>query len=124
MARAKRLDARGDRTAARLRVLPHAGAHRYRGRPAARSQLPRPASRPVGKARHAECLHDCHADKSAQWAASAVETGHGADRKGWQKYAEAFHSAWTGQADAAALLGGSRLIRTPRPLRGRARRPS
>jgi predicted CXXCH cytochrome family protein len=49
--------------------------------------------------------NDCHADKSAQWAASAVETWHGANRKGWQKYAEAFHSAWTGQADAAALLG-------------------
>src|SRR5262249_42581890 len=49
--------------------------------------------------------NDCHADKSAQWAASATETWHGANRKGWQKYAEAFHSAWTGQADAAALLG-------------------
>jgi predicted CXXCH cytochrome family protein len=48
--------------------------------------------------------NDCHADKSAQWAASAVETWHGANRKGWQKYAEAFHSVWTGQADAAALL--------------------
>ena len=49
--------------------------------------------------------NDCHADKSAQWAASAIETWHGANRKGWQKYAEAFHSVWTGQADAAALLG-------------------
>jgi len=49
--------------------------------------------------------NDCHADKSAQWAASAIESWHGANRKGWQKYAEAFHSAWTGQADAAALLG-------------------
>src|SRR5215472_2312500 len=35
--------------------------------------------------------NDCHADKSAQWAASAIETWHGANRKGWQKYAEAFH---------------------------------
>src|SRR5262249_31474350 len=49
--------------------------------------------------------NDCHADKSAQWAASAVEAGNGANRKGWQKSAEAFHPAWTGQADAAALLG-------------------
>src|SRR5262244_3835925 len=49
--------------------------------------------------------NDCHADKSAQWAAAAIETWHGANRKGWQKYAEAFHSAWTGQADAATLLG-------------------
>jgi tetratricopeptide (TPR) repeat protein len=48
--------------------------------------------------------NDCHADKSAQWAASAIETWHGANRKGWQKYAEAFHSAWSDQIDAAALL--------------------
>jgi predicted CXXCH cytochrome family protein len=49
--------------------------------------------------------NDCHADKSAQWAASAIETWHGANRKGWQKHAEAFHSVWTCQTDAAALLG-------------------
>ena len=49
--------------------------------------------------------NDCHGDKSAQWAASAIETWHGANRKGWQRYAEAFHSAWSDQADAAALLG-------------------
>jgi predicted CXXCH cytochrome family protein len=48
--------------------------------------------------------NDCHADKSAQWAASAIEAWHGANRKGFQKYAEAFHSAWNDQADAAALL--------------------
>jgi predicted CXXCH cytochrome family protein len=49
--------------------------------------------------------NDCHADKSAQWAVSAIEAWHGTNRKGWQRYAEAFHSAWTDQADAAALLG-------------------
>ena len=43
-------------------------------------------------------------DKSAQWAASAIEGWHGPTRKGFQKYAEAFHAAWTEQADAAALL--------------------
>src|SRR5262245_15721073 len=48
--------------------------------------------------------NDCHADKSAEWAAGAVEGWHGKDRKGFQKYAEAFHAAWTNQADAAALL--------------------
>ena len=48
--------------------------------------------------------NDCHADKSAEWAASAVERWHGPNRKGFQNYAEAFHAAWTGQADAAALL--------------------
>jgi predicted CXXCH cytochrome family protein len=49
--------------------------------------------------------NDCHADKSAQWAAAAIEGWHGPNRKGFQTYAEAFQSAWTGHADAAALLG-------------------
>ena len=49
--------------------------------------------------------NDCHGDKTAQWAASAIERWHGATRKGFQQYAEAFHAAWSDQADAAALLG-------------------
>ena len=48
--------------------------------------------------------NDCHADKSPQWAAAAIEGWYGPARKGFQKYAEAFHSAWTEKADAAALL--------------------
>lgn len=48
--------------------------------------------------------NNCHSDKSAEWAASAIEGWHGPDRKGFQKYAEAFHSAWTEKADAAKLL--------------------
>jgi len=48
--------------------------------------------------------NDCHADKTAGWAAAAVERWHGANRKGLQTYAEAFHAAWTSQPDAAALL--------------------
>ena len=48
--------------------------------------------------------NDCHGDKSAAWAASAIEGWHGATRKGFQTYAEAFHAAWTRQAEAAALL--------------------
>ena len=48
--------------------------------------------------------NDCHSDKSAEWAASAVERWHGPNRKGLQNYAEAFHAAWTGRSDAAALL--------------------
>ena len=48
--------------------------------------------------------NDCHADKSAEWAAAAIERWHGPNCKGWQKYAEAFHAAWTDQVDAAALL--------------------
>jgi tetratricopeptide (TPR) repeat protein len=46
----------------------------------------------------------CHTDKSAQWAADAIASWHGPDRKGFQKYAQAFHAAWTDQEDAQALL--------------------
>jgi len=48
--------------------------------------------------------NDCHADKSAEWAASKIEQWHGPNRKGFQNYAEAFHASWSGSADAAALL--------------------
>ncbi len=47
----------------------------------------------------------CHADKTAEWAAAAIENWHGPGRKGLQNYAEAFHAAWRGRNDAAALLG-------------------
>jgi predicted CXXCH cytochrome family protein len=46
----------------------------------------------------------CHADKSAQWAADAIERWHGPVRKGFQNYAEAFQASRTDRADAAALL--------------------
>lgn len=48
--------------------------------------------------------NDCHKDKSAEWAAAAVEGWFGANRKGFQKYAEAFNAAWTERADAERLL--------------------
>jgi predicted CXXCH cytochrome family protein len=48
--------------------------------------------------------NDCHAAKSAQWAASAIESWHGLERKGFQNYAQAFHAAWTEQTDAETLL--------------------
>ncbi len=48
--------------------------------------------------------NDCHTDKSARWASAAVERWYGPDRRGFQSYPEAFHAAWTDQADAAALL--------------------
>ena len=50
---------------------------------------------------------DCHTDKSADWAAAAVERWHGPARKGFQRYAEAFHAAWTDQLDAGALLAAA-----------------
>ena len=46
----------------------------------------------------------CHADKSQEWAAIAIENWHGPDRLGFQKYAQAFHAAWTEQPNAEALL--------------------
>jgi predicted CXXCH cytochrome family protein len=46
----------------------------------------------------------CHADKSPQWAADAIEKWHGPVRKGFQTYAEAFHASWADRSDAAALL--------------------
>jgi predicted CXXCH cytochrome family protein len=48
--------------------------------------------------------NDCHTDKSPEWAASAIERWHGPSRKGFQNYAEAFHAAWSDQANAAKLL--------------------
>jgi predicted CXXCH cytochrome family protein len=48
--------------------------------------------------------NDCHRDKPAEWAAAAVEGWHGPKRRGFQTYAAAFHAAWNGRADAAALL--------------------
>jgi predicted CXXCH cytochrome family protein len=48
--------------------------------------------------------NDCHADKSAEWSAAAIERWHGPDRKSFQNYAVAFHSAWNDEADAAKLL--------------------
>jgi Flp pilus assembly protein TadD len=48
--------------------------------------------------------NDCHADRNAQWAADAIQSWHGPERKGFQRYAQAFHDAWANQADAEALL--------------------
>jgi len=48
--------------------------------------------------------NDCHTDKPAEWAVSAIERWHGPDRKGFQKYAEAFDAAWSDKTDAATLL--------------------
>ena len=48
--------------------------------------------------------NDCHKDKSAEWAASTIESWYGPNREGFQNYAEAFHAAWNDQQDAAKLL--------------------
>ena len=48
--------------------------------------------------------NDCHTDKSPEWAAIAIESWHGPNRVGFQKYAEALQAAWSDQPSAAALL--------------------
>ena len=48
--------------------------------------------------------NDCHKDKSAEWAAQAIEGWYGPNRRGFQNYADAFHAAWTDTPDAATLL--------------------
>ncbi len=48
--------------------------------------------------------NDCHTDKPPEWSAAAIERWYGPNRKGFQNYAMAFHSAWNDQPDAAGLL--------------------
>jgi predicted CXXCH cytochrome family protein len=48
--------------------------------------------------------NDCHRDKSPAWAAQQVETWFGAQRRGFQTHAAAFHAAWSEAADAQTLL--------------------
>lgn len=68
--------------------------------------------------------NDCHADKPADWAASAIaKWGAGQDfekqdfqkqdfqKRGFQKYAAAFDAAWSEKPDTAALLAG--LLKDP-----------
>jgi tetratricopeptide (TPR) repeat protein len=48
--------------------------------------------------------NNCHVDKSAEWAADAIEHWYGPVRKGFQNYAEAFQASWSDRADAPTLL--------------------
>jgi hypothetical protein len=48
--------------------------------------------------------NDCHADKTAAWAASAIDRWHGPNRNGSQALADVLDAAWTGKANAARLL--------------------
>ena len=65
-------------------------------------RIPRPDL--SGKFGLPNACNDCHTDKPAGWAATAVDRWHGPNRKGFQTYAEAFHAARTDRSDAAALL--------------------
>ena len=52
--------------------------------------------------------NDCHKDKGAQWAASAIENWHGPQRKGFQTYAPAFAAAHVEQPGRRAPAGRGR----------------
>lgn len=65
-------------------------------------RIPRPDESISTGVRNA--CNDCHKDKSADWAAKAVETWHGAHRKGFQTYASAFAAARANLPDAARRL--------------------
>ena len=94
----------GVNPAARLRLVPHAGSHLHGGRRRHDHSFRVPRPDLSAKLGTPNACNDCHADKSAAWAASAIERWHGPNRKGLQTYGEAFDAAWTGKATAAALL--------------------
>jgi tetratricopeptide (TPR) repeat protein len=48
--------------------------------------------------------NDCHTDKTAAWASSAIESWFGPKRIGFQNYGNAFQAAATDQSNAATLL--------------------
>jgi predicted CXXCH cytochrome family protein len=65
-------------------------------------RIPRPdLSQKVGTP---NACNDCHKDKSAQWAAEAIEKWHGPERKGLQTYGEAFQLAHDGDPEAREKL--------------------
>src|SRR5258706_4603246 len=62
-------------------------------------RVPRP-DLSVGLATPNACT-DCHRDKPATWAATAVEGWFGPKREGFQTYAAAFDAAWNDRPGAA-----------------------
>ena len=56
------------------------------------------------KYRTPNACNDCHRDRSASWAAQAIEKWHGPQRKGLQAYAPAFHAARAGLPESKNLL--------------------
>jgi Tfp pilus assembly protein PilF len=51
--------------------------------------------------------NDCHADRTAQWAAAAIENWYGPKRKGFQTFAPALAASWAGRAEASRLLAAA-----------------
>jgi hypothetical protein len=88
----------------RLPLVSHADAHLHGRRSPPRSQHRHFAARHLVKLGTPDACNDCHADKTAQWAANAIQSWHGPERKGFQHCAQAFHDAWADRADAEALV--------------------
>jgi predicted CXXCH cytochrome family protein len=65
-------------------------------------RIPRPDVSAIAGTPNA--CNDCHTDKAPEWAATAIEAWHGPNRIGFQKYAQAFHAAWSDQPNAETLL--------------------
>lgn len=65
-------------------------------------RIPRPDQSVTSGAPNA--CNDCHKDRTAAWAATAVETWHGPHRKAFQTYTPAFAAARANRPDAARLL--------------------
>ena len=70
----------------------------------ATTQLPHSATGPVSKARHSQFLQRLPCRQVARMGGGVDRGLAWNERKGLQKYAQAFQSAWTEKADAAALL--------------------
>ncbi|GFO82725.1 MAG: hypothetical protein A49_23520 [Methyloceanibacter sp.] len=64
---------------------------------------------------------DCHSDKTAEWAASAIEKWYGPERKGYQTFGPAFHAAWSGARTPPRCWPRSRNARIRRPSFARVR---
>jgi predicted CXXCH cytochrome family protein len=65
-------------------------------------RVPRPDQSMTTGASNA--CNDCHKDKNANWAANAIESWYGAQRKGFQNYTSAFAISRANQPEAARLL--------------------
>ncbi len=65
-------------------------------------RIPRPDQSITSGAPNA--CNDCHKDKPAKWAADAIETWHGPQRKGFQNYTAAIAASRASLPEAARLL--------------------
>ena len=88
-----------------VRRVPHAGAELHGRGPAARSQHPRAASRPVRcrSAARIACTQ-CHADRKPEWAAAAMDQWYGKTWRERRHYGTTLHAGATQGAKALPAL--------------------